>query len=266
MNDFFLAPLLSLFSLKFYRRVILKSVSFGFSYLGYLSAIFALSSLVMFAAISIPVADELAKWFASNLPEMTFTRQGVQMGINQPVLLSHPRWGPILYLDPANDSPQPQDMNQALLVIARTQVAYQNPSGGGYRLQKITPPPNQKEWHDLRINNGILNMFWTRVRPFLYPLSFVVAFLAAFFWKLAAGLFYSLIGLILNRFRNQKLNYGAILNLSILALTPVALLQIAGFTTPLHVPTNFGVTLVVTTLYLTLGILGTRDRKAPKPL
>lgn len=74
-----------------------------------------------------------------------------------------------------------------------------------------------------------------------------------------ASLFYSLIALLLNLFRKEKLGYGSLLVLSMFALTPVAILQIAGFFVPkLMMILSFPVAIVLTTLFLALGILATQ--------
>lgn len=263
MRDFLLAPFLSLFSPKFYRRLLDLPQALGFLYLAYLSLFLSVWALFMFRLYSLPVADELTAWLAKGLPEMTFTREGVQMELKEPLLLTHPRWGPLLYLDPASDSPKTEDLEKTLVVITRTKVAYRDPATGESRIRNLTPKEGPGKWRDLTITGNVILNLWKRLKPLAASLFFIVAFVGFYLWKLLAGLLYSIVGLLFNHFRTERLPYPSLLNLTFFALTPVVWLQIFAWSfTKWPIPLNFLTAFLVTTLYLAFAVLFTQERRA----
>lgn len=259
MSDFFLAPFLSLFSLRFYRRLLERSQALGFLYLAYLSLIFSLLGLFSFRFQFVPVANDLVEWAEKSVPEMTFTLEGVQMKIEEPLLLTHPRWGPLLYLDPQRDFPNPEDLKKALVIVTRTKLAYQDPRGGEVRIQELIPAERPERWQNLVVTGERIKRVWRQMRPWTGVIFFFSLFVGIYLWKLLAGLLYSLVGLILNLFRTERLRYPSILNLSFFVLTPVSLLQILTWLAPeWPIPLNFPTALLVTTLYLSLALLLTQ--------
>lgn len=265
MRDFLLAPLLSLFSPRFYRKLLALPQTLGFLYLAYLSLLLSVWALFMFRIYSLPIVDELIEWLGKGLPEMVFTQEGVQMKIKKPLLLTHPRWGAFLYLDPTSDSPRSDDLEKAFLVMTRTRMSYQDPNTGESRMVNLIPKGEPREERHVVLTSGTFLKFWRRLKPFVASIFFITAFLLLYLWKLLAGLLYSLVALILNRFRNEKLRYSSLLNLTFFALTPVAGLQVLAFSfTKWPIPLNFLTAFLVTSLYLTLAVFFTQERR-PQP-
>jgi len=264
MRDFFWAPFLSLFSLNFYRRLQGRSLGSGFLYLGYLSLVVSLWSVLMFRSFSLPVVNDLVRWLGANLPEMTLTREGVRMALREPLLLSHPQWGPLLFFDPTSDVPKPEHLEKAFLVVARRKLVFRNPATAQQQIQDLTPAAGVQRWQDLLITGERVTLFWERIKPFALFLFFVAAGVGTYLWKLLAGLLYSLVALLLNCFRKERLPYGTLLNVTFFALTPMTLLQLASLQFPESgLPANLLIALLVTTFYLILGILGTQKKTGP---
>jgi hypothetical protein len=262
MLDFFLAPILSLFSVKFYRRVLSFPRGLGFLYIAYLSLLLSTATAFLVRVQVLPVADEVVTWLGESLPQMVFTREGVRMEIKQPLLLNHPRWGPIFYFAPEDSFPEQGDLGKAAILVTRTHAAYRDPRKNQYRIQSLVPAPAQANWRDIAVSGPGVTLFWERLRPFLGGIIFLTTFVVLYLWKLLAGIFYSLIGLLLNLFRSERLPYGFILNLSFFALSPFALLQGISWLVPgFQIPRNVFLALAVTSLYLALGILATQKRR-----
>lgn len=260
MRDFFLAPLLSLFSLKFYRRVLTLPKSLGFLYPAYLGLWVSLLALIMFRLQFQPLAEDFVKWLSQNLPTLKITQEGIVMDLEGPRLLTHPQWGPLFYLDPVNETPKTEDLDKALFVITKTSIAYQDPVSGERGIRRILQEKRQADWRDATLTGESLSRFWRTAKPFVSSIFFVILFIGIYLWKLAAGFFYSLIGLIINLFRMERLSYGAVLQLSFFALTPLTLLQVLVGTFPLAwFPLNFFTAALITSLYLALAILGTQQ-------
>lgn len=234
----------------------------GFFYVAYLSLILSLFSSVTFRIRALPVADELVGWLGQNLPPLKVTREGIEMGVKEPTLLSHPRWGPLLYLDPVSEFPKSPDLEKAFVMITHKHVAYRNLTSGEYRIQSLLPKTEPRKWQDLVITGNGLARNWQRLKPFFNALFFVVAFVGTYLWKLLGGFFYSLVGLLVNLFRPERLPYRSILDLAFFVLTPVTWLQVLSLIFPAwRLPLNMLTSLLITSLYLTLAILGTQPSR-----
>lgn len=265
MFDFILAPFLSLFSPPFYRRLLTRPQSLGFLYLAYLSFLVSTGAGLLFRNNSLPAADELVDWLGRRIPEIVFTREGVRMGIKEPLLLSHPRWGALLYLDPTHEVPKSEDLEKALVVLAQKKAAYHDPNTGESRLRSLIPNQTQKEWKDLTVTGEGVLRFWRRIQPWVFLVFFGITFMGFYLWKLLAGLVYSLIALLLNRFRTERLRYPSLLNLTFFALTPVVGLQFLSWNFPRWpIPLNPITAFLITSLYLALAILWTQEGP-PRP-
>lgn len=266
MRDFFFAPILSLFSVRFYQRLTTyPRLLLGFLYPAYLSLLIATSTFILFNINSQPLIDELISWFAKKLPAITLTSEGAQMEIQAPLLLEHPQWGPLLYLDPMNDSPKTEDFGKAFVILAKKNVAYQDPARGGYQIQPVTPGTDRRgNWREVKITGDTITLFWSRLRPYVGVIVFTAMFIGGYLWKLLAGLFYSLIACLINLVRTDRLPYRTVLLLSFFALTPITVLQLVASLFPgWPIPLNFLTGLLITSLYLVLAILGTQQTRLP---
>ena len=260
--NFLLAPFYSLFSLSFYRKILSRSLKLGFLYLGYLSLLFSLWALVLFNLRAVPSIGEFASWLGANLPKITLTAQGMRLDPNEPVLLTHPRYGPIFYFDPTIDAPKPEDFSKALVILTRTKAAFHNPNTGEVRMQSLIPARPSLGRNEIEITGERVTQLWSRAKPFVSLIFFFSGFLGTFFWKLMAALIYSSIGLLWNLFRKVRLTYGRILHVTFFALTPMSFWQWLSWQFPaLHLPANFLVSLVLTNAYLAVILFGTQERK-----
>ena len=260
--NFLLAPFYSLFSLPFYRKILSRPLGLGFLYLGYLSLLFSVWALVLFNLRAVPAIGEFASWLGANLPKITLTPQGMRLDPNEPVLLTHPQYGAIFYFDPTIDAPKPEDFTKALVILTRTQAAFHNPNTGEVRMQSLIPARQSLGRNEMEITGDKVIRGWNRSKLFVPLFFFFSVFLGTFFWKLMAALIYSSTGLLWNLFRKVRLTYGRILNVSFFALTPMSFWQWLSWQFPaLHLPANFLVSLVLTSVYLAIVLFGTQDEK-----
>lgn len=259
--DILLAPIYSFFSVSFYRRVIQSSIGKGFLYLLYLSTIYGVILLSLFIIRLKPMADDFVNWFASNLPQLTLTKNGVTASIQQPFTMKSPLYGTILVIDTTKEKADGTAPTHTLIYLTKTQLVFQNEAKSETRILNLLPKEDQAKakWKDFSVTGAIVQMIYHKILPIVYPFILVLSLSVFFIWKIMASLFYSLIALLLNLFRKEKLGYGSLLVLSMFALTPVAILQIAGFFVPkLMMILSFPVAIVLTTLFLALGILATQ--------
>ena len=241
-----------------------RSLSLGFLYLGYLSFLFSLWAFILFNLHSVPALGEFASWLGQNLPKITLTPQGMQLEPNEPVLLTHPNYGAILYFNPTVDTPTSDDFSKAYVILTRTKAAYHNPQTGEVRMQSLIPTRRPESGKGVVVTGEKVLQGWSRAKPFVALIFFFIVFIGTYLWKLVAAFLYSLTGLLWNLFRKERLSYGRVLNATFFALTPMSFLQWLSWQFPvLHLPVNFLISLVVTNVYLAVILLRTQEKEKP---
>jgi hypothetical protein len=135
----------------------------------------------------------------------------------------HPQYGTIVLFDMAKTAPTEEDMGKAYILVtsqkvfikrAPGQIEERDITGAGMRSGQQLPSR-------VRIDGDIVVKLYQNIKgamAFVVPLFILVVSLVFF---LAANLFYSLMGLLLNLMRTEKLGYGAIFNLTCFATSAV---------------------------------------------
>lgn len=259
--DILLAPIYSFFSTSFYKRVIRYSVGKGFLYLAFLSFIYALLILFFFWTPFKPNVDKFVDWFAANLPQLTLTKEGVVTSVTQPFELKNPVYGSVLVINTTQDGIE--KMPETLIYMTKTKLVFKNPNRNELRVFELVPSTEEAKakWKDFVLTGPFLEGWYKKLVPIVIPAILIAVFWMFFVWKILASLFYSLIALIINLFRREKLGYTKLLTLSMFALTPVAVLQMIGMFIPrMGLALNFFTSIILTSLYLALGILATQEK------
>ncbi len=260
--DILLAPVYSFFSTSFYRRVIRYSVGKGFLYLAFLSLIYSLLILFFFWTPFKPNIDKFVNWFAANLPQLTLTKEGVLTSVTQPFQLKSPVYGSVLVIDTTKDTLEGMP-SETLIYMTKTKLVFKNQNRNELRVFELVPSTEEAKakWKDFVLTGPFLEGWYKKLVPVVIPAILIVVFWMFFVWKILASLFYSLIALLINLFRREKLGYGHLLTLSMFALTPVAVLQIFSLFIPrMGIALNFFTAVILTSLYLALGILATQEK------
>ena len=224
MTDIVFGPILSLGSLALYDRVARRPLSHGFSYLAWLSFLFASAVMVVATVAWLPAADDLAAWVAARLPEMRVTKDGVVTPDPEPVVLKHPELGTILVVDTAKEFPAADDLRDTAVFVSRRHVTIVNPQRAEHRVFDVTEA-NGGSLVGTTINGRLVKELYGRVRAYAGPVLFLVLVAVFFTWKLLAALVYSLLGIGLNRLRKEPLPYASVLNVTFFAMTMVVVLQ-----------------------------------------
>jgi len=260
--DILLAPIYSFFNISFYRRVIQSSLGKGFLLFLYLSILFSLLIVFAFAKQGRPVMDQFVNWFTDNLPQLTLTKQGIVAQVEQPFEMKNPMYGSVLIINTSTDSLD--KIPDTTFYLTKTKLVYRDAQKGQYRVFNLSPETDESKakWQDLVITGPLLNGWYKKLIPFAFLVIFIFVIPFVFIWKLIAALFYSLIALLINFFRKERLKYSKLLLCSMFAMTPVAVLQLFSIFIPrISMVLNFWVALVLTSLYLALAILLTQEKK-----
>lgn len=259
MFEFLFAPILSLFSPRFYRSVLQSSVLKGFSYLIYLSLISAGIFVAIINLRWIPVAEDFIDWFSRGFPAITLTKDGISSSVEQPYEMKHPSFGAILILNTEKEEAEEEKMRKAFFYVTKTRIYANDPLRNETRIfdLKLDQSGKTKQQIENQVLTGeTVKKFYRTAKPiFLFVFFFMMTFFLLL-WKITTAFFYSVVALLLNQFREEKFSYAALLNVSCFSLTAVTLLQFLNLIAPqLHLAPAFWIAFMITTLYLGLAIL-----------
>ncbi len=220
--SFWLAPVTALFHPRVYRDAAKSSGGRGVLYALYLSLIAVVLVMILLAARVAPVTDDLAGWLQKNMPVVIWTPQGIVLENGQTaVTLRHPQYGPIAKLDLTKKVVTEADFGDGFLFVTATRVYIKRGPGqiedrditqAGMQTGQRLPPR-------IRITGDITGQLYKNIKHTLGVVIPLILFFIIFLSILLANVFYSLVGLLLNLGRKQKLGYGAVFTLTCFATT-----------------------------------------------
>ncbi|MDP3921635.1 MAG: DUF1189 family protein [Candidatus Omnitrophota bacterium] len=224
------APFRSLFDRNFYAAMTRENVGRGMLYLVYLAAIATLIGWLFFSNRGIPELTRFIDWAKQEVPPLTWTPEGLVMNAQSPYVMFHEEMGNVVTFDMTKFEVGLQDLADSLVFVTSTKIFVRQGTGDVrvYDLlqPEITRPPGELV---LNIDADTIQKFYDALKPWLHVFFILIFFPAFFVWKVLEGLLYSLIGLLINTRRREKLPYGAILNVTFFALTPLTIVQGLGF-------------------------------------
>ena len=256
--DFLLSPVLSLFSSRFYRSILKSSLGWGFLYITYLSAICAAAFFLLIFFKWLPVADDFVNWFVVKMPPITVDKSGFSSAVPQPYEMKHPGFGMVLILNTTQENISAQEMKNAIFYVAKTKIYVSDPLRNETRIIDLPTAAHQSKGgiQPQSITGKLVKDFYQKVRPYFLTVLFLLIVAFVLIWKIGAALIYSVIAIILNRFREEKFAYPALLNVSIFALTTVTMLQFLNLVTPnLNFTPPLWMAFFITTIYLGYAVL-----------
>ena len=264
MSDFLAAPALSFFSLRFYQRILKSGAGRGFAYLLYLTVLFCFLATFLCHFLLLPVVSGFVDWFINATPEIRITSAGLDTKAPQPFLLKHPAFGPLYLIDTSKSLQElTADKSGAPILIGKEQIVFRYSGRDELRLYELKKVIDQvaRTNQPIAITKPVLKTLWERVYRLLVPGALLVFAPIFFLWKLMSALFYSLVALLLNRFRKEKLHYGTLFSLSCFAMTPITVIQWMMISIPeLHFNVSMLLSLGLTTAYLAYGLFATSSR------
>jgi hypothetical protein len=257
---FFLSPILSLFSVDFYKKKTRQSLKNGIAYLFYLTAL-----LTVFLAFRLTplIHSELklfSGWLYDNLPALTMSSEGLSAEGEQPKELTYDKWNMKMTVDTTKDIQAVSEMKDSNVWIGKTKI-YIKGNENQVRIFDLLSNPEIKKMQPTPVSKERITDILERLRKLTLPVVVTAGFFIILIWKFFAALFYSLIARLINNFRKVKLGYSAILNVSFFLLTPVAVLQVVGLglVPKLKLLASTPVVLIVVVLYTILAILLTQE-------
>jgi Protein of unknown function (DUF1189) len=252
--SFWLAPITALFHPRVFHDAAKRSAWKGVLYAFYLSVIAGALATVLMLGRVLPIANEFVSWAQKTMPVVIWTPEGISLENGQTTtLLSHPQYGPIVAFDMTKTSASEADMDKAPLLVTSTKVFVKRAPGqieerditrAGIQTDKQLPPK-------VRITGEVMRGLFKVIKSTMLLIVPPVMIALCFFFILLADLLYSLVGLLLNMMRKQKLRYGSIFALTCFATTASFTLTWFQIMTPLRsLPLPFGIMILVNLVYM----------------
>lgn len=258
-----LAPVLALFSLRFYRLMSKSSLRKGFLYLAYLAFISTVFIFVWVLVPLMPKADQFVEWVKNDMPSLVLTKEGMTMNELSPYVLSYPGNGTVAVFDMTKANVTSEEMGTIPIYVTSKKIFFNDKQKGEMKVIDLAARvQTQKNEKPFQINRETIRRFYSKAKPLIIGLICVVLPFLFFIVNLLKGLAASLIGLIFNAFRKSKLPYNQILNVSFFALTASFWVGILTWMVPgFRIPYGLLVHLLVTGLYLLIGIKLTESKE-----
>ena len=258
MIDFLITPVLSFFSLRLYHRVLKAGVGRGFAYLAYLTALFCLLAIFLCHFILLPIVKDFGQWLIDVTPEMKITSSGLETKMAQPYLVKHPVIGLLYLIDTTrSEAALLDDRSGAPILIGKDHIVFRGTARHETRMYdfKRVIEQVQKTNRPVSITKQLMYQLARRVYGMIIPLILLFLIPAFFLWKLLVVLFYSVVALLLNLFRKEKLRYRSLFVLSCFVITPVTIIQWMNISIPeVHFNVNMLLSFALTTAYLAYGM------------
>lgn len=223
--DLLTAPYLALFNKSFYEHISRTSLKKGFLYLFFLSITMSLLVVLMINFVLFPQADKFVDWVKKEMPILTLdAQQGLSMNQDSPYTMIHPEMGPVATFDLTKEEVTQEAMGDVSLFVTKKNIYVRQPNQlRVYPLNDLNQKVEKQE--PVQIHPNLIDRFYSTSKPIILAVSFFAVLVTFFVWKILVALFFSLIGILFNSMRIEKLSYPAVLNVTVFALTPSILFQ-----------------------------------------
>ena len=256
--SFLAAPLLSLFSLKFYRGVLAWNVRKGLAYLAYMSLLFALVLSWLVKTVVVPQGDQFVDWLKGNMPVLIWNGEILAMKEGTAKEMVHPKYGPLIKFDMTRTEFTDQVLGEFSLGVTPAK-AFVRQGSEILKEYNWARSPDQKKG-TVEITPELLGKVYVQLKARISRVMIFVLWISVIFWNLVGALFYSWLGLLINwTRRGDKLLYSQLFNIAICAMTPVLVIDSLQLAIPALGRLPFGLvgSLVLTNAYLFFAIRGT---------
>lgn len=232
-----LEPVWSVVKFSFYPEMARKSVARAIGYIAYLGLLFSIAATLALHLILAPAMREATDWITANMPTLTFADGKVTSTLTAPLVLRHPKAPDFaLFIDTNRTAPLTlAEMTDQKLFGALTQnTLYLRAKPEELRQYDLSrarsPKPVSLDANMLRAAAGALPKY-------LYPSIFIFCWIFFFCWRLAAGLAYSLVGIVISAATSAELSYDALYKITLYAQTPIICLDAVMMFAPFQIST-----------------------------
>lgn len=241
-------------SAQAYRRFATEKASRTVLYLCFLSLLFTVFGTIAMKIRVGPAIDETFAWLEKDVPTLTFEKGKVTSTAAAPTRIVHPSSAEVaVMIDTNRTTPvTAQEMRDAKVLAWLTGNAmFVEERAGEIRTFDLSKAGMDKP---TVVDAKFFRDAGSAVKTVVYPIAIVTVFVFAALWSAFAALLFALVGLILNSAAGGSLGFGALYQIAVHAQTASLLLRVVMAFLPFFVPMSGLLTMIITSVYLWLGV------------
>lgn len=237
-----------------YRRFATQKATRTVLYICFLSLLFTVGGTIAMKIRVGPVIDETFAWLERSVPTLTFAGGKVTSASEAPTRISHPSAPEVsVMIDTARTAPVvAQDMkDQKVLAYLTNNALYIEERPGEIRAYDLSKAALDRP---TTVDAKFFREAGSAVKTVVYPIAVVTVFVFAAAWTAFSGLLFAVLGLLLSALAGASLSFGALYQIAVHAQTASLLLRVVLAFLPFFVPMTGLLTMLVTSVYLWLGV------------
>jgi len=248
---------LSFFSAEFYRDVARRWRGIGFWYLFWLMFLTAIPVAVKSHIEFSRFARQEGRAMVSTFPSLTLNK-GIASSDPDPCLWTEPGSGAVLlYVDTTGHFDVPKGQNAPARLSDKT--LYLRKSATETTVYDLSKMPN------LSVDKVALGRWLDSAARWIGPAIFGILIVFPLIWHLIQTLIYGLLGLAFCEMFHAKLDYGALVRLAVVALTPAMLVDAVLGATGVNVPFSGWLFLAMELGFLAFAVYANAAGQSPPP-
>jgi hypothetical protein len=243
----------SIASTQAYRRFAAEKTTRTVLYLFFISLIFTIGGSIAMQMRIGPVVDQTFAWLGAEVPTLTFSAGKVTSSEAAPKRLVHPQAPEVaVMIDTTRTEPvNLQVMQESKVLAYLTNNSLCIDQGGKLEVYDLSKAALERP---MVVDSKFFQEAAGALKKVVYPLAILTVFVFAAAWTAFAGLFYSLVAMLLQSIGGGTLTFGALYQVAIHAQTTALLARIIMSFLPFVVPLSGLLTIVITSVYLWLAV------------
>lgn len=245
-------PPLSFFSTDLYRDMAFNRKGVGFGYLFLLLAFCWLILVFSLDSSFKSYLDENSPGILSQFPEITIIDGEASIKEMQPYYIDDLKSGEHIAVIDTKGTINSLDQTEAVILLTKTSVIFEK--------NKIeTRTFDLSEVGDIVIDRTLLSNWIEAAKSWFAVFMYPFALAGSYFYRIIQMLIYAAIGLLFASINKTELEYTQLLRLSVVAATPGIIINTLFWVTGVNLPFAGFMYLILTLVYLFLGIKATTD-------
>lgn len=244
----------SIASTQAYRRFAAEKAGRTALYLFFISLVFTVGGSIAMQLRIGPIVDETFSWLATEVPTLTFSAGKVTSSDPAPKRLVHPKAAEVaVMIDTARTEPVTiQTLQEAKVLAYLTGNAlYIEQQQGKVEVYDLSKAALDKP---VVVDAKFFREAASALKKVVYPLAILTIFVFAAAWTAFAGLFFALLGMIMNSIAAGAMAFGPLYQIAVHAQTASILVGIVKAFLPFPVPMSGLIGLIITSVYLWLAV------------
>jgi hypothetical protein len=250
-HSYIQAPFLSFFSRDFYRHISNEKSGTGFGYLFLLMAVIVVPTAIKTSSDFNAFINNETPRIITQVPEITITDGVASIEEPQPYTITHPDNNePLIVIDTTGKISSLDDTD-ARMLITKSSILYEK---SAYETRTY----DLSDIEAFVVNQALINEWAGIAQKYFLVVVYPFMLIGLFLVQVIKMLIYAAIGIIFVKLLKSSNDYSSLLRLSVIAFTPVVLLETVLHTAGIGLPFSGIIFFLVAMAYLFFGVHSSR--------